>query len=83
MVTIKDKMIGLAKEIDDFIRGNESNRKPANKFPFKKYKSLNQRLYDIHIEMAQNDSTLFLPEGIEWLRKYAENLTNFLPDDEN
>jgi len=83
MVTIKDKMLDLAEEIDDFIRNNESNRKPANKFPFKKYKDLNQRIYEMHVEMAKKDSNIIMSDGIEWFREQAKKLSEFLPDDEN
>ncbi len=76
-------MTALTKEIDDFIRSNESNRTPANIFPFEKYKRLNRRLNDIHIEMAQKDNIVFLSEGIDWFRKYADILTNFLPHGED
>lgn len=83
MVTINDKMINLAEEIDDFIRNNVSSRKPPNKFPFNKYKDLNQRLYEMPIEMAKKGSNIVMHDGIDWFREQTKKLSEFLPEDEN
>lgn len=80
MPTIQKKMMALSKEIDDFIRNNESNRKPAHNLPFKHFKNLHQKLSDMLIEMAKQNSGIEMPEGTKWFHENLKKLIDFLPN---
>ncbi|MBP7509471.1 MAG: hypothetical protein KA807_16790 [Prolixibacteraceae bacterium] len=77
MNNIRDKMRDFENSIKDFIK-NHPNVTAAS-FPFKDYKSLNETLYNIHIEMSSKNSGINLEEGINWFREQIKKLTDFLP----
>lgn len=81
MNNCNDRMEKLETDINDFLEANQ--QMPATSFPHDRYKTLNKRLSNIHIEMASQNSGIHIEEGVAWLQEQFQKLTNFLKISKN
>ena len=82
MIDVRAKMSNLETEINDLVTKIRPDAKAVT-FQFEeykeKYKELNYKLSDLHIELASENSGIHIEEGSRWVCEQMRKLTDLLP----